>query len=216
MPPLSTAPPCRGPGPLRQNLGSNSSGSLAAVSRIVVHHSVELEVALEDLLGLVYDPARYVAHEPCLQSFRWLDADAPHSGARAAVDAFIPFRLAVLRELIGSLRGHLTLTEWAPPKRLAAQFETSRVNGTATVGLAPAGEVQKVHVVLVVSPKSRALVWALRPIRKRLQNMLSRSLDRGASRIALAFPSRAANSGAHTVSLAPHRGRLTAKNSHAV
>jgi hypothetical protein len=154
------------------------------VPGIPLHAIVETTAPADELAALPFDFDRYVVAEPRLRSARWLDGGGPHVGARAEIVAVIPYTVPLIGRVLGAPEAVATVTEWAPPRGLAASFEGKRFAGLVGVGLEPFGSGSRVTVDGVVAARSRYAGLALRPLTPLLAALATRAIERGVQRAA--------------------------------
>lgn len=150
---------------------------------IRIEQRIKIGASAEMLFALIVDPQTYVAIEPRLHSARWLDDGVVRRGARAAVVTNIPFTLALVRALIGAPAGVITVTEWSPTDRLACEFRGATVVGELEVLIEPEGRASILHLNGSVAPRRTSVKWLLRPMRRQLEGLVARSIERGAKRL---------------------------------
>lgn len=153
------------------------------VDGIRIRQRVLSDVPLDALLATVAEPQRYVASEPRLVSARWLDPGGPRRGARGEVVTDMPFTVPLVRRLIGSPRGTVTVTEWAPPHRCACRFASATLEGELAVAIQARDGALVLDFDGVVTPRSRLAMLMLRPLRRQLERLASRSVRRGMDRM---------------------------------
>ena len=143
---------------------------------------VETSVTAEELARLPFDFDRYVAAEPRLRSARWLDGDVPRVGARAEVQAEIPYAVPLVRATLGAPTALVTITQWDPPFALAVTFLGTGYRGDARVALARGPTGCRVEITGVVRARHRAASALLLPLTPLLENRASQALHRGITR----------------------------------
>jgi len=153
---------------------------------VIFATEVAVPVSRDELCALATDLPRYAAVEPRLQEARWLDASAPRAGSSAAVVGEIPFKVSIVRRVIGHPRGTAVLDEYTPPRRLVYSLDTERASGRMEIAFRDAPDGCVVAVDGWILPRSALGQLALAPVATALRPLASQAVRRGVLRAAAA------------------------------
>ena len=151
-------------------------------------HEVAVSVSDTALIALVVDLSRYTEIEPNLVSAQWVAPGPIGVGSVAQIVAEVPFSLVIVRRLIGTQRGIVTVTRWDPPSALGAVFDARGVTVRATMQL---NKIRGGGVVVgvrgVITPRNQWVAAALTPVLPMLERLVERSIERGVRRVEAAL-----------------------------